>query len=182
VLAHLEPLLDIQAKHGIVTQAYGALTPLLRHPTGGPLKPILNRIAERISTTTETEVDASTVLILWTRAQGVVVVTASGNPDRIKGLGKIATLPDLLTKEEIDEITAVGKKIHYRYYVRYISEWKVYFLKIIFILDRTHGEGFPFARPSRGIKAAICISEALCTTNDIKIVLFLSNKYAKRNA
>lgn len=117
-LAHLEPVLDIQAKHGIVTQSYGVLAPLIRHPTGGPLKPILERIAKRISTTFGKKVDANTVLMLWTRAQGVVVVTASGNPDRIKNLGKIAILPDLLM-EEIDEITAVGKMIHYRYYVRF---------------------------------------------------------------
>ena len=120
----------MQAKHDIVTQSYGALTPLIRHPTGGPLKPILNRIAERMSTRLGTEVDATMVLMLWTRAQGVVVVTASGNLDRLMGLGKIATLPDLLTKDEIDEITAVGKTIHYRYYVRYISECKSCFLNI----------------------------------------------------
>jgi diketogulonate reductase-like aldo/keto reductase len=55
--------------------------------------------------------------MLWVRAQGVVVVTTSGNPDRIRNLGRIATLPDLLTKEEIEEITAFGNKIHYRSFV-----------------------------------------------------------------
>ncbi|KAF5322036.1 hypothetical protein D9619_002220 [Psilocybe cf. subviscida] len=47
-LAHLEPVLDLQKKHGIVTESYGTLSPTLRHPTGGPLKPVLERIAERI--------------------------------------------------------------------------------------------------------------------------------------
>jgi len=116
-LAHLKPVLDIQAKHGIVTQSYSVLAPLIRHPSGGPLKPILERIAERISNSYGEKVDANTALMLWVRAQGVVVVTTSGNPDRIKNLGKIATLPDLLTKEEIEEITAVGKTIHYRNFV-----------------------------------------------------------------
>ncbi|KAM6492897.1 NADP-dependent oxidoreductase domain containing protein [Amanita muscaria] len=119
-LVHLKPVLDIQAKHGIVTQSYGVLAPLIRHPTGGPLKPILERIAKRLSATLGKKVDANTVLMLWTRAQGVVVVTASGNPDRIKNLGNIAILPDLLT-EEIDEITAVGKMIHYRYYTEHME-------------------------------------------------------------
>ena len=53
VLAHLQPVLDIQAKHGILTEAYGPLTPLLRHPTGGPLKSVLERIAQRISADNE---------------------------------------------------------------------------------------------------------------------------------
>jgi len=90
---------------------------VIRHPTGGPLKPVLERIAGRISKVVGKELDASIVLLLWTRAQGVVVVTSSGNPDRIKALGEIATLPDLLEKDEIEEITRVGKTIHYRFYV-----------------------------------------------------------------
>ncbi|KDR69736.1 hypothetical protein GALMADRAFT_77100 [Galerina marginata CBS 339.88] len=116
VLVHLQPVLDLQAKHGILTASFGALSPTLRHPTGGPLKPVLERIAERISKVIGKKVDTNTVLLLWTRAQGVVVVTASGNPQRIQGLGEIATLPDLLEEEEVDEITRVGKTIHYRYY------------------------------------------------------------------
>lgn len=56
------------------------------------------------------------MLILWARAQGVVVVTASGNPERIKALGENASLPDVLSIDEIEEISRVGKTIHYRYY------------------------------------------------------------------
>lgn len=116
----MKPLLDIQAKHGIVTQSYSVLAPLIRHPTGGPLKPILERIARRITTSSGEKVNADTVLMLWVRAQGAVVVTTSGNPDRIKNLGKTASLPDLLMKEEIEKITAVGKMIHYRYFVSFL--------------------------------------------------------------
>ena len=93
------------------------LAPLIRHPTGGPLKPILERIARRIVNSSGEQVDANMVLMLWVRAQGAVVVTTSGNPDRIRNLGKIAMLPDLLTQAEIEEITAVGKTIHYRNFV-----------------------------------------------------------------
>jgi diketogulonate reductase-like aldo/keto reductase len=81
---------------------------------------VLKRIAGRITKVVGKKLDSNVVLLLWTRAQGVVVVTASGNPDRIKALGEIATLPDLLERDEIEEITRVGKTIHYRYYVRAI--------------------------------------------------------------
>ncbi|KDR69733.1 hypothetical protein GALMADRAFT_255519 [Galerina marginata CBS 339.88] len=121
LLAHLQPVLDLQAKHGILTASYGTLSPILRHPTGGPLKPVLERIAERISKVVGKKVDANTVLLLWTRAQGVVVVTASGTPERIQGLGEIATLPDLLEEEEVNEITRVGKTIHFRNYTEHME-------------------------------------------------------------
>jgi len=121
-LAHLQPVLDLQAKHGILTASYGTLTPTLRHPTGGPLKPVLERIAERISKVVGKKLDANIVLLLWTRAQGVVVVTASGTPQRIQGLGEIATLPDLLEKEEVEEITRVGKTIHYKFYTEHMKK------------------------------------------------------------
>jgi diketogulonate reductase-like aldo/keto reductase len=122
-LAHLEPVLELQKKHGIVTESYGTLTPTLRHPTGGPLKPVLERIAKRISSVVGKPLDANVVLLLWARAQGVVVVTASGNPDRIKALGEIATLPgDLLKQDEVDEITTVGKTIHYRHYTEHMEK------------------------------------------------------------
>ncbi|KAF9523734.1 conjugated polyketone reductase C1 [Crepidotus variabilis] len=120
-LAHLQPILDIQAKHGIVTESYGALTPLLRHPTGGPLKPVLERISARISKVHGKTIDPTVVLLLWTRAMGVVAVTASGNIERIKKMGEIATLPDLLTEEEIKEISEVGKKVHFRHYTEHME-------------------------------------------------------------
>jgi len=121
LLAHLEPLLKLQAEHGIVTESYGPLTPILRHP-GGPLKPVLEKIAERLSKDTGKSVDLATVLLLWTKAQGVVAVTASGNAGRIKQLAEIAHLPDgLLKQEEIDEITKVGKTIHFRHYTEHME-------------------------------------------------------------
>ena len=49
VLAHLEPVLALQKTHNIVTEAYGPLTPILRHPSGGPLKPVLTNIAKTLS-------------------------------------------------------------------------------------------------------------------------------------
>jgi diketogulonate reductase-like aldo/keto reductase len=121
VLTHLEPVLKIHEKHGIVTEAYGALTPILRHP-GGPLKPVLERISKRLSSETGKNIDLATVLLLWTRARGVVAVTASGNPDRIKELADVSKLDDILTKEDVEEITKVGKTVHFRYYVNFFCQ------------------------------------------------------------
>ncbi|KAF9463997.1 conjugated polyketone reductase C1 [Collybia nuda] len=121
VLSHLEPVLALQAKHGIVTEAFGPLTPVVRHGTGGPLKPILERIAARLTKSTGKDVDTATVLLLWTRAQGVVAVSASGNADRIRGLAEVAKLPDLLEQGEIDEITRVGKTVHFRHYTEHME-------------------------------------------------------------
>ena len=135
VLAHLQPVLDIHEKHGIVTQSFGTLTPTLRHPTGGPLKPVLERISRRISQVTGKNLDPNVVLILWARAHGVVVVTASGNPERIKALGDVSTLPDILLKDEIEEIDRVGKTIHYP----------------LPVLRRDDGDGLPNSRSSQTV-------------------------------
>jgi len=121
VLSHLEPLLALQAEHGIIIESFGPLTPILRHSSGGPLKPILERIAARLTTFTGKNVDLATVLLLWTRAQGVVAVTASGNSGRIKGLAAVSKLPDLLEQSEIDEITRVGKTVHFRHYTEHME-------------------------------------------------------------
>ncbi|KAH6890924.1 conjugated polyketone reductase C1 [Coprinopsis sp. MPI-PUGE-AT-0042] len=88
-LAHLEPVFKVQEQHGIVTTSYGTLTPLLRHPTGGPLKPVLAKISERLSEKYGETIDPAAVLCLWAKAKKIVVVTASGNEGRIKGFAKL---------------------------------------------------------------------------------------------
>ncbi|BGP40923.1 hypothetical protein JCM10449v2_004888 [Rhodotorula kratochvilovae] len=114
VLQHLEPtLLPLMAKHGILVQAYRPLTPLLRHPTGGPLKPVLEKIASRLSSETGESVDAAMALLVWMRTKGVISVTASMNEDRIKKLALTQELRDL-TPEEVEEVDAAGRKIHFR--------------------------------------------------------------------
>ncbi|GAA6063078.1 hypothetical protein JCM10212_003136 [Sporobolomyces blumeae] len=120
VLEHLDPIIKIQEEHGILFEAYGPLSPLLRHKTGGPIKPILERIAKRLSSETGKDVDAAAVLLLWTRAKGVVAVTASGNEGRIKKLAQTQELPDL-SKEEVDEIEKAGRKIYFRAYDEHMS-------------------------------------------------------------
>ncbi|GAA5824516.1 hypothetical protein JCM11251_000455 [Rhodosporidiobolus azoricus] len=115
VLSHIDPVLKIHEQHDILTASYGPLSPLLRHPTGGPIKPVLERIAARLTKESGKEVDAAQALLLWTRAKGVVAVTASGNEERIKKLAAVQSLPDL-TKEEVEEIESLGRKVYFRAY------------------------------------------------------------------
>lgn len=118
VLNHLDPVMAIQSKHNIVTQAYGPLTPVIRHPTGGPLVPVLEKIADRLSKSTDKKVDAAGVLLQWTIQKGVVAVTTSGNPSNIRKMADGETFGEAgeLTDEEMKEIEEVGRKIHYRSY------------------------------------------------------------------
>ena len=113
----------VASQHNILTAAYGPLSPLLRHKTGGPLKPILERIAVRLSKETGRDVDAAAVLLLWTRAKGVIAVTASGNAGRIQKLADSQQLPEL-DIDEVEEIERVGRTIYFRAYVsRSCSAW-----------------------------------------------------------
>lgn len=120
VLAQLDLLQPLHQKHNILFQAYGPLVPLIRHPDGGPIKPILERIAQRLTKETGKEVDTTAALLLWNLSTGVPVVTTSGNPDRIQKLAELDTLPDLLP-EEVEEINKAGRSVHYRYYVVSLS-------------------------------------------------------------
>ncbi|OAX38219.1 Aldo/keto reductase [Rhizopogon vinicolor AM-OR11-026] len=60
--------LEYAAKHDIVIEAYGALTPVTGEP-GGPVDAPLNEIAARLGATTDQ------VLLAWVKAKGTVAVT-----------------------------------------------------------------------------------------------------------
>ena len=106
----------LQKEHGITYQAYGPLAPILRLPKDkSPLTPVLDRIAERLSKDTGKSYDPAAVLLLWNIANGVPVVTTSGNPERIKAIAGLDGAPDL-SAEEINEINETGKTFHFRYY------------------------------------------------------------------
>lgn len=115
MLAHLEPLLAFQDKHGIVSAAYGPLTPILRHPTGGPLKPVLERIGATHG------LDAASVLLLWTIQKGVVAVTSSKNEANIRKIAALDSAPDL-SADEVAQIDAAGKTIHFRHYSEHMTK------------------------------------------------------------
>lgn len=86
VLAHLEPLIELQRKHAIVTEAYGPLSPF-RCNKGSRLDPILYEIAGRLSEACGKDIDESMVLLLWCKSrQDVVVITTSSDEGRIRRL------------------------------------------------------------------------------------------------
>lgn len=99
-----------------MTQAFASLAPTTRHPTGGPLKPVLERIAKNLSESGGVEVDASGVLLLWVMAKGGVCITSSSDPARIRRMADLEKVRDL-TAEEVKEIDEVGGKIHFRQWV-----------------------------------------------------------------
>ncbi|WWD17901.1 hypothetical protein CI109_102346 [Kwoniella shandongensis] len=120
-LSHIQPVLDICAENNITIESYGPLTPLLRHPTGGPIKPILERIATRLSKEAGKTVPPSSVLLLWTIQKGVVAVSTSGKEENIKTLAEVDGLPDL-TQDEIKEIEETGRKVHFRHYREHMEK------------------------------------------------------------
>lgn len=104
VLTHLEPVLAIHEKHGIVVESYGPLTPTLRLKGKNPLQGVLSKVAKRLSSETGEDLDENAVLLLWCKAKNVVAVTTSSNAERIQGLAKIAKLKAGLTSDEVKEI------------------------------------------------------------------------------
>jgi len=97
-----------------VTEAYGPLTPILRHKKG-PLQPVLQRIAERKG------IDTAAVLLLWTIQKGVVAITTSGNPDNIAKIAAVDGLEDL-TEQDIRDIDEAGKQVHFRHYDEHMTK------------------------------------------------------------
>jgi diketogulonate reductase-like aldo/keto reductase len=116
-MTHVQPVIDLQSKYKIVTQAYASLAPTTRHPTGGPLKPVLGQIASALTTESGVTVDESGVLLLWIMAKGGVCITSSGSEERIKRMADLEKVRDL-KEEEINSIDEAGKKVHFRQWVR----------------------------------------------------------------
>ena len=151
VTAHLDPVMEVHKKYNIVAQSYGPLSPILRHPTGGPLKPILTRIAQRLSKETGKDVDEASVLLLWTMQQGVVALTSSSQESRIQKLAETEELPDL-SKAEMDEIDSVGRQVHHRAYVSYAFRG---FTVMILTMgsDGTYEQGLPGSESPAGCES-----------------------------
>ncbi|KAJ3500656.1 hypothetical protein NMY22_g19189 [Coprinellus aureogranulatus] len=97
-----KPLLEYQAKHGIVTEAYGSLAPLTTYP-GGPVDEPIKKAAERLG------VSPTQVIFLWVKAKGAVIVTTSSNKKHLEEYLAVGDL-DPLTQEEIDAIDEAGAK------------------------------------------------------------------------
>ena len=116
ILASYQDLQDFQAKHGIIFESYGPLTPVLQHPSGGPLKRILTKIAHRLSEETGQSVNQSMILYLWTMGKGVVAITACTQESNVQKIALVQGLRDL-KREELEEIDQVDKSIYFRHYV-----------------------------------------------------------------
>jgi diketogulonate reductase-like aldo/keto reductase len=115
-MTHVQPVIDLQEKYKIVTQAYASLAPVTRHPTGGPLKPVLAQIASAISKESGVDVDEAGVLLLWIMAKGGVCITSSSDEKRIQKMADLEKVRDLKS-DEIAAIDKEGNKIHFRQWV-----------------------------------------------------------------
>ena len=70
----LLPTLELQKQYGIVIESFGGLSPIFRFK-GGPLDPVLESIAKRLSAETGKSFSEAQVLYLWQREKGAVIVT-----------------------------------------------------------------------------------------------------------
>ncbi|KAJ2912745.1 hypothetical protein MD484_g7666, partial [Candolleomyces efflorescens] len=96
-----KPIIEYSKKHGIVIEAYSALSPLTTLP-GGPLEKPLNEIAERKNVTPEQ------ILLAWTKAKGAVVLTTSSKKKRLERYLDAGDLK--LSDEEIKTIDDAGAR------------------------------------------------------------------------
>ncbi|KAI9451785.1 Aldo/keto reductase [Russula earlei] len=101
VYARQAPLLAFDAAHGIVSEAYSALTPITHRP-GGPVDEPVNEIAQRLNAT------ADQVLLAWVKAKGAVAVTTSSKKFRLEGYLAAADLK--LSTEDVAAIDLAGAK------------------------------------------------------------------------
>ncbi|KAH7911497.1 NADP-dependent oxidoreductase domain-containing protein [Hygrophoropsis aurantiaca] len=127
----LQSVLDMHAKHGIVTSSYGGLSPLFREK-GGPLDPVVEKIRSRLETTRGSPVSDGQVLNKWMQQKKILVVTTSSKPKRIREYLDTINVPDL-TPEESDLIETTGSKLHKKFFVsqlRTISSMIVVRLKL----------------------------------------------------
>ncbi|TYJ54510.1 hypothetical protein B9479_004834 [Cryptococcus floricola] len=94
------PLLAYLAEQNIVTEGYSTLTPLTSMP-GGPVDKPVEEIAKRLGKTPEQ------VLLAWSKAKGVVIVTTSCKKDRLESYLEVGDIT--LSPEDVDAIDEAGK-------------------------------------------------------------------------
>jgi len=101
VYAEQKPILEFGAKHGIVTEAYSTLIPIVVSP-GGPLDRPLSKITKKLNVT------ADQVLLAWAKSKGAVVITTSSKKFRLEGYLRAADLK--LSDEDIEALEKAGNK------------------------------------------------------------------------
>ncbi|KIY47872.1 Aldo/keto reductase [Fistulina hepatica ATCC 64428] len=95
---------------GIVIASWGAQAPLVKN---GPVTPVLETIAARLTASFGAPVSLGQVLTKWQLQKNILVVFTSTKEERIKEFLAVPQLPDLIDNE-IAAIEEAGAKIHYR--------------------------------------------------------------------
>lgn len=113
-------LLEFLKKHDIMPTSYGGITPLNRFK-GGPVDPVLDKIAKRLGETRGRPVTPGQVLQVWLRQQGIPAITTTSKAERLLEYLDVETIPDL-TPEEIKEIEEEGSKVHHQVFAQWLSE------------------------------------------------------------
>ncbi|KAL0570811.1 hypothetical protein V5O48_011147 [Marasmius crinis-equi] len=109
VWSQVKPIYELCKEKGITIQSYSGLVPVTQ-AKGGPVDPVLEKAAQRLSKQSGKTVTPGHVLIKWQLQKGVVVVTTSSKVSRLKETLEVPTLPDL-TPEEISAIEEEGSKV-----------------------------------------------------------------------
>ncbi|TXT04257.1 hypothetical protein VHUM_04255 [Vanrija humicola] len=110
----IERLAAVQKKYDVKFQAYGPLSSLSRSP-GGPLDPVVKKIAEKHNAT------EAQVLLKWAQQfGGGTVVTTSRNVPRQKEYVEAFTKLEPLTDAEVNEIAEAGKGRFFRQFLQNI--------------------------------------------------------------
>jgi diketogulonate reductase-like aldo/keto reductase len=98
-------LLDFHKKHGIATMAYGPLSAVTKAKPG-PLDETYEQLAHKYG------VSPAEIALRWCIDQDVIALTTSDKEERLRQYLKVADIR--LTPKEVDEITELGKKKHFR--------------------------------------------------------------------
>lgn len=102
-----ENLVPWSESKGIVTAAYGPLSPITKAKPG-PLDPVFEKLMQKY------KVGEEAVALRWCIQMGVAAVTTTGRKERLKTY--LGCLDFELSKEEVEEISRVGRTKHFRVY------------------------------------------------------------------
>ncbi|KAI5474202.1 hypothetical protein MNV49_003967 [Pseudohyphozyma bogoriensis] len=122
-LKEATPLLNFLKKEKIAYSVYAPTGPLNKAP-GGPLDPVLEKIAAAKSSS-GTKVEPSQVLLKFASQLGALVITTSGKEWRMKEQLAAGGIPEL-TDAEIREISEVGATHPKRFYMQHMDKTDVY--------------------------------------------------------
>ncbi|THH33950.1 hypothetical protein EUX98_g208 [Antrodiella citrinella] len=106
-------------EHDIVYASYGALSPIFRFPNG-PVTPVIERAAKRLSDVRGKPVTPGQVLQVWLRQQGIIAISTSNKVERLKEYLDVENIPEL-TGEEMQAIKTEGAKEHHRVFMTWLE-------------------------------------------------------------